>query len=94
MSLDLTLRRLAATMANTESRARSARLALVIGTVDSVTPGAAADGNAAVSVTVLGSMQQAAYLASYTPVADDMVAVLLTAGAPLVLGQVIGLPDF
>ncbi len=94
MSLDIALRRLATSVSDPERRAGSAPLRMMLGTVTIVTPGAAADGHAAVTVSVGGSAQQSPYLASYTPTVTDLVAVLLSAGAPLILGQVIGLPSF
>lgn len=83
------IRRLAATLGDGPNRP-VARL----GTIATVTAGAAADGNAAVTVTVRGSTIDAPYLASYSPVVDDLVMVLLVDNAPLILGGVIGLPDF
>lgn len=69
-------------------------LSMRLGTVATVTAGGAADGHAAVSVTVLGSTTPAPYLAAYTPTVGDLVAVLLVDGSPLILGHVIGLPSF
>lgn len=64
-----------------------------IGTVTSVTAGAAADGNAAVTVTIEGNAVPAPYLASYTtPTVNDVVSVLLVDNSPLILGKRIGLP--
>lgn len=94
MSLDIALRQLASSVADAEGRAAKSPLRLVLGTVSTVTVGGAADGNAAVTVSIGGSAQLAPYLESYTPTAGDLVAVLLSAGAPLILGQVIGLPNF
>lgn len=94
MSLDIALRALAASVADKDGQAARAPLRFTLGTVASVAAGEALDGNAAVSVTIGGSTQQAPYLASYTPTDGDTVAVLLSAGAPLILGQVIGLPNF
>lgn len=65
------------------------------GQVASVTPGAAADGNAAITVTVLGTTQAMAYLAAYaTPTVGHTVLVLSVLRYPVVLGRVIGLPSF
>jgi hypothetical protein len=63
-----------------------------LGTIASVTAGAAADGSAAVSVTVDGNTIPAPYLASYTPTVSDVVSVLLVGTSPLILGKPIGLP--
>jgi hypothetical protein len=60
--------------------------------IATVTAGAAADGNAAVAVTVDGNDIPAPYLASYTPVVGHTVSVLLNGNSPLILGHVIGLP--
>lgn len=84
------LRRLASTL----SSKPGGKIITRLGTIASVTPGAAADGNAAVSVTVRGNTVPAPYLASYTPVHSDAVMVLLIDSSPLILGQVIGLPAF
>lgn len=65
-----------------------------LGVIATVTAGAAADGNAAATVTVVGSTGPAPYLASYTPTVGDTVAVALVDGSPLILGHVIGLPAF
>lgn len=62
------------------------------GTVATVTAGAAADGNALVTVTVDGATQEAAYLASWTPTAAHIVAVLIQGGVLTILGRVIGTP--
>lgn len=69
-------------------------LLLRLGTIATVTSGAAADGNAAASVTVKGSTTPAPYLSSYTPTVGHTVAVLLVNNSPLILGRVIGLPAF
>lgn len=62
--------------------------------VDHVSAGAAADGNAAVFLA-LTDVTPAPYLASYaTPTAGDLVGVLFTNGAPLILGKIIGTPSF
>lgn len=83
-------RRLAATLAGP----RPNRYTAANGTIASVTANAAADGNSAVTVTVLGSTIAAPYLESYTPTVGDMVRVEFTNGSPLILGAVIGLPSF
>lgn len=64
------------------------------GTIAAVTAGAAADGNAAVTVTVGSDTIPAPYLASYTPTVGHMVRVEFTGGSPLIHGHIIGLPDF
>ncbi len=62
-------------------------------TVASVSAGAAADGNALVTVTWRGQAIQAAYLASYTPSVSHTVAVLYQPpGGLLILGRIIGTP--
>lgn len=62
-------------------------------TVASVAAGAAADGNALVTVTWRGQNLPAAYLASYAPTAGHVVLVLCQPPAGLVvLGRVIGTP--
>lgn len=61
--------------------------------VATVTPGAAADGNALATVTWRGQSVQAAYLASYTPTVGHTVIVLYQPPAGLlILGRVIGTP--
>jgi hypothetical protein len=61
--------------------------------VASVSAGAAADGNALVTVTWRGQPAQAAYLASYTPTAGHVVVVLYQPpGGLMILGRVIGTP--
>jgi len=66
-----------------------------LATVDHVSAGAAADGNAAVFIALNSDVVAAPYLKSYaTPTAGDLVAVLFSNGAPLILGEVIGLPSF
>jgi hypothetical protein len=61
--------------------------------VATVTPAGAADGNALVTVTWAGAEHAAAYLASYTPVVADVVAVVVQPPAGLlILGQPIGTP--
>lgn len=67
----------------------------VNGTVKTVTAGGSSDGKAAVVVTVNGTDTPAPYLDSYlTPAVGDMVAVLIVAGSPLIIGRIIGLPVF
>jgi len=62
-------------------------------TVITVTPGAASDGNAAVTVTWHGTSVPAVYLSSYTPTVGHNVLVLVQPSAPLViLGRIIGTP--
>lgn len=61
--------------------------------VATVVAGAAADGNALVTVTWRGQAVQAAYLASYTPTAGHTVTVLYQPpGGLLILGRTIGTP--
>lgn len=61
--------------------------------VATVTAGAAADGNALVTVTWRGTPVQAAYLASYTPAVAHVVMVLIQPpGGLTILGRVIGTP--
>lgn len=90
--LDRALGRFARTVATSDTGG----LKLRVGIITAVTPGAAADGNDAVTVDVNGNSVPAPYLASYTPVVDpdNLVAVLLIGNSPLILGQIIGLPDF
>lgn len=62
-------------------------------TVASVAAGAAADGNALVTLTWRGQSIKAAYLSSYTPTAGHVVAVLYQPpGGLLILGRIIGTP--
>jgi hypothetical protein len=63
-----------------------------LGTITTVTAGAAADGNAAVTVSVEGNSVPAPYLASYSPTVADVVSVLFVGNSPLILGKPIGLP--
>lgn len=64
-------------------------------TVTVVTPGASLDGVAAVSVAVNADNVPAPYLASYlSPTVGDQVSVLLIDHSPLILGRVVGLPNF
>lgn len=65
---------------------------IALGTVATVTAGAASDGNALVTVTVNGATQEAAYLASWTPTVGHIVAVLVQAANLLILGRTIGTP--
>lgn len=61
--------------------------------VASVSAGAAADGNALVTVTWRGQSVQAAYLSSYTPTVAHVVIVLYQPpGGLLILGRAIGTP--
>lgn len=61
--------------------------------ITTVTAGAAADGNALVTVTWRGQAVQAAYLASYTPVvAHNVIVLYQPPGGLLILGRVIGTP--
>lgn len=63
-------------------------------TVATVAAGAAADGNALVTLTWRATSVQAAYLSSYTPTVGHTVAVLYQPpGAPLILGRIIGTPS-
>lgn len=62
-------------------------------TVATVSAGAAADGNALVTLTWRGASQQAAYLSSYSPVVGHTVAVAYQPpGGLLILGRIIGTP--
>jgi hypothetical protein len=62
--------------------------------VATVAAGAAADGNALVTVTWRGQAIQAAYLSSYTPTVGHNVIVLYQPpGGLLILGRVIGTPS-
>ncbi len=61
-------------------------------TVATVSAGAAADGNALVTVTWRGASQRAAYLSPYTPTVGHVVAVVIQGGALLILGRIIGTP--
>lgn len=62
--------------------------------VATVTAGASLDGKAQVTIPVGSSNLPVPYLDSYlTPAANDLVAVIFTAGSPLILGRVIGLPN-
>lgn len=62
-------------------------------TVASVSAGAAADGNALVTLTWRGQAVAAPYLSSYTPTAGHTVAVLyLQPGGLLIMGRIIGTP--
>lgn len=81
-------RRLAGKMREASGSVLKVRL----GTIAAVTAGAAADGNAAVTVTVTGNTIPAPYLASYTPTVGHTVVVVLVLNSPLILGRVIGLP--
>lgn len=87
-----TARRLAKTM-----KRRTDALPVIgvrFGTVATVAPGNASDGGPLATVNVLGTAQQMAYLASYTPVQGDTVLVLSVLRYPVVLGQVAGLPPY
>lgn len=64
-------------------------------TVDGVTAGGAPDGRAAVTVTWRGSQNVpvAGYVASYTPVMGDRVAVMVVRDQPVILGgPIVGAP--
>jgi hypothetical protein len=61
-------------------------------TVTSVVNGAAADSNALVTVNWRGALQQAAYLASYTPAVGHTVIVVYQDGELTILGRTIGTP--
>lgn len=62
-------------------------------TVATVSAGAAADGNALVTLTWRGQSVKAAYLSSYTPVVAHIVAVVYQPpGGLLILGRIIGTP--
>lgn len=84
------LRRYADTLAEAPA---PAGLVVRVGTVTAVTPGAAADGAAAVTVTVDGSTLPAPYHDSYqAPAPGHRVSVLLIHGSPLIWGRIIGPP--
>jgi hypothetical protein len=62
-------------------------------TVATVVAGAAADGNALVTVTWRGAATKAAYLSSYTPTVGHVVLVLYQPpGGLVILSRVIGTP--
>lgn len=90
MSLRRSMRRLADRISPATTGTHRFKLA----TVDHVTAGAARDGHTAAFVRYGADVIPAPYLASYTPVAGHLVEVLLVDSSPLILGQVIGLPDF
>lgn len=91
MGLDGALRALA----DEDAPATGGGVALWIGTVTAVTAGGASDGHAQVTVSVNGSASPAPYLDTYTsPAVNDVVAVLLVDGSPLILGRRIGTPTF
>lgn len=92
MSLDFSLRAVAEAISDPESKAAAASLSFAVATVTAVTPGAALDGNAQVTVKINGSPQFAPYAAAWTPVNGHVVAVLLVAGSPIILGRIIGQP--
>lgn len=63
------------------------------GVIAAVTPGAASDGNALVTVTYRGTTVAAAYPSSYTPVAGHTVNLLVSSGGGVfILGRFIGTP--
>lgn len=63
-----------------------------VGTVQTVTAGAAADGNPLVSVRWQGSNVLAAYLSSYTPVVGHVVVMARVGAGLLIIGRAIGTP--
>lgn len=65
---------------------------LPVATVAALTPGASADGVALVTVTYLGAQLPATYLAHYTPVVGDRVAVARVGGLLTILGRPVGFP--
>lgn len=73
---------------------RQQRLTVRLGTISTVTAGAAADGNAAVTVTVGSTTFPAPYLAAYSPTVGHQVLVVTVDSSPVILGRVIGLPSF
>lgn len=85
------LRRVAARL---KGNSRDNRITLLTATVDSVTAGAAADGNAQLVISIDGDLVASPYLESYTPVVGHLVRVELTDGSPLVTGRIIGLPAY
>lgn len=73
---------------------------LILGTVTDTSqaatslPGRAGNPVAGISVLVNGSTIVAPYLASYTPVINDLVWVVLIDKSPAVLGKPTGFPTF
>lgn len=94
MSLDIALRAFAASVADVDGRAGAVPLRFSLGTVASVTAGAATDGNAQITVTVGSSTQLAPYDSGYSPTNGDTVWVLISGGALFVCGKAIGFPNF
>ena len=88
------LRRLATTLTADPTVVLRAR----IGVVSSVVSGGAVDSHTAVNVQVGGSIVPAPYLDSYgsagDPAVGDLVLVLLVDRSPVILGRIIGLPNF
>ncbi len=71
---------------------------LFVTTVATVVAGTSRDGTYSVTVAINADNVPAPYLASYinghTPTVGDAVAVYLAGGSPLILGRVIGFPNF
>lgn len=61
-------------------------------TVVAVTPGAAADGNALVTVRYLGADLKLPYMAHYTPGVGHKVTLGRVGGTWVIFGRVIGFP--
>lgn len=89
MGLSRELKRVATSM---HDRTPAVPLRMRIGTIASVTAGAAADGNSAVSVTIGGDVVASPYVSGYAPIVGHRVYVLINKGSPLIAGRVIGFP--
>jgi hypothetical protein len=75
--------------------AQGSNIVIRTGTVHTVTAGAAADGNAAVVVTIDGNNIPAQYDASYaSPTVGHVVWVVFVDGSPIIAGRLIGAPVF
>lgn len=62
-------------------------------TITTVSAGAAADGNALVTISWRGQSLNASYLSTYTPTVGHVVAVVIQPPSlPLILSRVIGTP--
>lgn len=66
--------------------------AFAVGVVSNVVPGAAADGNALVTVTWRGTQATATYGAHYTPNKNDVVLMARTTQRLVILMRLIGTP--
>jgi hypothetical protein len=85
------LRRLARTISNDTTPPETK---LRVGTIQTVTAGAATDGNAAVTVKVDGTTVPAPYNLNYTPTVGHVVLVALIKGSPVIVCRVGGFPSF